>query len=1078
MTKGKKRIGGASLPEQVRDRSEAGRKAIEEADQLRLDRKEDSLRRALEKYELASRTFELIGKKDSEFTALIKAGEILDSMGEHQEALHHYTKALKLIRGTTDYRRECQVLNKIGIAYSRVGNIQSALSHYRQALELSRKIDDQYEESRALNNLGEAYYDLSDMKVALDYLNQSLRVWRTLGDLPGQAEVLKYLGYVHTDLSELSEALNYYQQALHLYQTTHNAQGEAETTNAIGLVYALLGEREKAIELYSEAEKNFRASGDRHGLITALNGRGAIYTAIGFERALECHNEALRLSTETGDLQGQIVALRYLGTVYRSLGSVRELLAGDQSARQYYTQAVERHKQALALSRLLKDRRIEAYILQDLGSLSDSLGEKAEALNLFKQALLLSKRTEDRRGQAASLNSLGSICDDLGQKQRAFAYFNEALPLTRAAEDPGRESLTLFHLAGIERYWNNLPEARRNIEAAIRITESLRTKVASQDYRAAYLASTRPYYETYIDILMRLHEESPNGGFAATAFQVSEQARARSLLELVKEADFDVREGVDINLLAQERSLERALNGKAERHARLMAARSNDEAAAVAAEINHLTTEYDEVKAQIKTKSPRYAALTQPQPLTLAEIQRQVLDDNSLLLEYILADERSYLWAVSRTEVSSFELPGRAQIENAARHFYKLLTANQPVPGETFEQRHARVAEANAHISEEAASLSKLVLGPVMTKLGNKRLLIVPDGGLQYIPFQALVVPGKANVDDASAQSQTGGSDEQIPLIVDHEIVNEPSASALALVISETAQRKPAPKSIAVLANPVFEADDPRVKSKASAETQVAKLSQETEVKEAFRDAGFGEGLRIPPLPASREEANAIMAMAPWGTGFKAEGFEASRATITRPELGQYRIVHFATHGFVDYEHPELSGLVLSLVDEKGNPQDGFLRMHDIYNLKLPADLVVLSACNTALGKEVKGEGLIGLTRGFMYAGAAGVAASLWKVDDEATAELMKRFYEGMFQKGLTPAAALREAQLGMWRQKRWHAPYYWAAFVIQGQYNQKENLGLGSTPTVKWVAALGSLAAAAGLGVFLLLKRRRRTIL
>jgi CHAT domain-containing protein len=133
--------------------------------------------------------------------------------------------------------------------------------------------------------------------------------------------------------------------------------------------------------------------------------------------------------------------------------------------------------------------------------------------------------------------------------------------------------------------------------------------------------------------------------------------------------------------------------------------------------------------------------------------------------------------------------------------------------------------------------------------------------------------------------------------------------------------------------------------------------------------------------------------------------------------------------------HPELSGLVLSLVDPQGRPQEGFLRLHDIYNLKLGADLVVLSACQTALGKDIRGEGLIGLTRGFMYAGAPRVVASLWEVDDRATAELMKRLYEGMLVRGLTPAAALRDAQLALRRDRRWSDPFYWGAFVLQGEW-------------------------------------------
>ncbi len=1056
--------------------SEIAKKALAEAGQLRLDGKEASLRRAVEEYELAIRSLRATGEKEGEIAALIEKAEVLGLLGNHQEAIRDYARALGLLRATADYRRQCQAFNGIGVAYGRGGDSQRALDYYRQALELSQKISDRSAEARSLSNLGEAYYDRSEMKAALDYLTQALELWQTLGDSAGQAETLKYLGYLHTDLSELSAALDCYQRALPLRQANHDLRGEAETTTAIGLVYVLMGEREKAIERYAEAEKIFRATGDRRGLITALNGRGAIYAAVGSDRALDCHNEALQLSAETGDLQGQIVALRYLANVYRSLGNASQSLADNQAAQQSYTQAVERQQQALMLSRSLHDRRIEAYIQQDLADLYDSLGEKTEALSLYQKALVLSRATGDRRGQAASLDGLGRISTELNQQQRAFSYFDQALSLSRSAKDRGRESLTLFHLAKLERDRNELRDAQRNIEAAIQIIESLRTKVASQDYRDAYFAFTRQYYEVYVDVLVRLDKEAPNQGFSSAAFRVSEQARARSLLELIKEANLDVREGVDAGLLEQERKLEQALDAKAGRHAHLVAAKDNAGAAAVVQEINGLTTAYDEIKAQIKSKSPRYAALTQPQPLSVQEVQQQVLDDDSLLLEYMLGDQKSYLWAVTRADVSLFELPSRERIEDASRSLYKLLTANQPVASETFEQHQARLSEATSQIPAATAALSELVLGPVMNRLGTKRLLIVSDGALQYISFQALTTPSLT--ENGSAETAIRDSAERIPLLVDHEIINEPSASSLALVLSDAANRKAASKSVAVFANPVFEVDDPRVKPASSdpsleASRHSAEQSQNAQVKEAFRDIGLGDALRIPPLPASREEAEAIMSLIPWRSGLKAVGFDASRATITGTDLGQYRIVHFATHGFVDYRHPELSGLVLSLVDDRGNPQDGFLRMHDIYNLKLPVDLVVLSACNTGLGKDVKGEGLIGLTRGFMYAGAGGVVASLWKVDDDATAELMKHFYEGMFAHGLSPAKALRDAQLTMWRQPRWHAPYFWAAFVLQGQYNQKEMARPG--PTALQIGVIAAVIFALSVTAGLFLRRRRK---
>jgi CHAT domain-containing protein len=257
----------------------------------------------------------------------------------------------------------------------------------------------------------------------------------------------------------------------------------------------------------------------------------------------------------------------------------------------------------------------------------------------------------------------------------------------------------------------------------------------------------------------------------------------------------------------------------------------------------------------------------------------------------------------------------------------------------------------------------------------------------------------------------------------------------------ELAGRKPAAKALALFADPVFAADDARLQRAPNAAKPEAQGTNETRdidqpLTRALREAGVAEtGLRIPRLPGTRREAAAITALLPEAQRKQALDFDASRATAISEELSQYRILHFATHGLLNSQHPELSGIVLSLVDREGKPQDGFLRMHEIYNLKLPAELVVLSACQTGLGKEIKGEGLVGLTRGFMYAGAARVLASVWKVDDRATAELMKQFYQGMVKDGLRPAAALRAAQVQMWKQQRWGEPYYWAAFVLQGEW-------------------------------------------
>ena len=269
------------------------------------------------------------------------------------------------------------------------------------------------------------------------------------------------------------------------------------------------------------------------------------------------------------------------------------------------------------------------------------------------------------------------------------------------------------------------------------------------------------------------------------------------------------------------------------------------------------------------------------------------------------------------------------------------------------------------------------------------------------------------------------------PLIVKHEIVTLPSASVLGVLRRETQERQPAPKSIAVFADPVFDEKDARF----SGEAPVAAHADVDEAREVKRSAEESGLAGFPRLRFSREEAKQIMKFASRNNSLEALDFSASRANATSTELQNYRIVHFATHGIINSRHAELSGVVLSLVDQNGKPQNGFLRLYDIYNMNLKADLVVLSACQTALGRDIKGEGLIGLTRAFMYGGATRVVASLWQADDRGTSVLMSKFYDGLLSRHLSPAAALRSAQIAMLQDKRWHNPRYWAAFTIQGEW-------------------------------------------
>src|SRR6185503_2015284 len=382
----------------------------------------------------------------------------------------------------------------------------------------------------------------------------------------------------------------------------------------------------------------------------------------------------------------------------------------------------------------------------------------------------------------------------------------------------------LSELARLAFAGGNPSEAFKLIEQAIAATESVRVNLKSQQLRTSFLASVRQYYEFETEVLMRLEQQRPDEGFAAAALKVSEKSRARSLLELLREARAELQQGVDPSLIERESTLRQSIADKAEQQTRLLSGKHTDEQVLAASkEIETLTTEYDQIQTRIRQTSPRYAALVQPSPLNVEAIQKQLLDENTLLLEYALGEQKSFVWAVTRDSVKAFELPGRAAIEQEAKSFYHVMTETGPSS------------------PQAAANLSRMLLQPLAAELKQKRLVIVADGVLQYIPFSALTL-----------------SDGGRPLIVDHEIVTLPSASVLAVLREEFEQRKPASKLLAVFADPVFSANDSRL-AQGSKTAEPANHSSATDVQRSAAEAGLGGLVR---LRFSRQEAEEIAHLA------------------------------------------------------------------------------------------------------------------------------------------------------------------------------------------------------------------------
>jgi CHAT domain-containing protein/Tfp pilus assembly protein PilF len=898
------------------------------------------------------------------------------------EAIAQYEISLQLWSELKEQQRQANTLWGIGRSYYDLGEVNKALDYWNQELTLRHALGNPNEEGNVLGSIATAYTKLGNREKSLEYFRQSLEKVRAAGDKTNEGLVLANIGTAYFGIGQIQMALDYFQQALPLEHGVGSPAAEAATLGNIGTVYSVLGEPETALDFYRRGLKLELDASDLNGQAAALSTIASLYWQLGeWDHALESQKSALEAIKKAGDKSTEAIILNNMGTTYRDLGQLDLALKYHQDALPILHEAGLPH---------------EATALQNIGLVYRDKGDFQKALDYYQQALKIFEARHNSRAAAQVLNYRGEAYLKLGQVQQALDCWNQALPSARSSGDRLLEASVLTGVAKGQIELGHLGEAQTALDSALAFTETLRTAWVGADLRAYYSSTVRDRYQLQIELLMRQHQD-------AKAFEASERARARSLLELLSESRADIREGVDPVLLTQERSLQANLRAKSEQRIRT-------QNASLEKDIDALTAQYHEVEAKIRSVSPRYAALTQPQPLSLAEIQKQVLDPDTLLLEYALGEERSFLWAVTPDSLKTYELPSRAKLEAAARQSYLDLSSRQKTP--------------HAGIPDPTLLLGHMLLTPVAGQLGKKRLVIICDGALEYIPFAALPSPSLPNR----------------PLMADHEVVNLPSASTAVLLRRQMEGRKTAPKLVAVLADPVFNSNDPRVTQarllgSGAAHPARAVLAQAAEPDNLERSGQDVGAPNFERLLASRREADTIVALAGKDRSLEAVDFDASRELVASDALRDYRYIHFATHGLLNSRSPELSGLVFSLVDRQGEPQNGFLEAQEIYNLKLGADLVVLSACQTALGKEIRGEGLVGLSRGFMYAGVPRVIASLWKVPDQATTELMQNLYRGILKQGLQPAAALRAAQYAMWKQSRRSSPYYWAGFTLQGEW-------------------------------------------
>ncbi|MFN0086938.1 MAG: CHAT domain-containing protein [Blastocatellia bacterium] len=943
--------------------------------------------------------WEAAGEPELALHVIPLIGLTQENLGELAAAEATHEMGVRKARSLGNTIWEAVSLKGIADVKYKDGQLLKAVEIYRQYLEIIKSTRDRKSEANVLIRIGKIYEYLGNSQTALDVYKEALPVAREFKILRVEAATLSKMGELYFGIGEYQEALKHFNSSLPISQAMIDRAAEAMTLNALGNVYTALDETQKAMDYFQRAYDQAQSTPDKTFIVQTLNNIGKL-----------------------------------------------ELKLGQ------YQPAEEHLLQALQICRERKIRLEEASILSNLGQLYSAHSEE-RAFEWYEEALSISQKIGDLQREMTSLNQIGGYYRKQGRRDLALEHFEKALAIGRKIGDRWNEAQTLYQIATMSSEAGDFLEAQRRIAGAINIIEKLRTNFGSREMRASYFGTVQNIYKLQIDSLMQMSREQGDSHMME-AFNASEMARARSMLDVISDARVAAGAGLSAEVLQRRKFVQNELLTKNVRLIELQS-RSTDTRtiSLLSSEITTLENELHAIEASIYESNPAYKALEQHRPLKLGEIQKEIIGENTLLLEYSLGERQSYLWVVSRNSLKAYPLPPRREIEEDAQKLHMLISTR---PSLNPAQRKAAF-DVYARL---AATLSRKLLGPIAGELRNQRLMVVSEGALQYLSFGALASPQSAE----AMGPQTGqmSLNAFTPLMAHHQIVGLPSATTLAYMRREMAGRSPARYELAVFADPVFGKYDPRVSNNlarsASArsrgnlylersgffpdeplnnrgpKTTPASPGDEAEAKSLAAPAQSARNQVISRLIYSRDEADAILKMAPKGSTLRAIDFQANRDLVLSSGLKDYRILHFATHGFLNDQRPEFTGLIFSTVDETGKTINGFLQAEQISGLRLGADLVVLSSCQSAIGKQFRGEGIQGLTRGFMRAGAPRIVASLWKVNDAATAELMKYFYQNMLGKAkLTPAAALRQAQITMWKDSKWRSPYYWAAFVLQG---------------------------------------------
>ncbi len=886
--------------------------------------------------------------------------------GTRDRAYGLYLEVLADYRALGDQLGEGAVLGGLGVVWWYAGDPDSTRFYFQQALAARQSADDRQLVGNSYNDLGSvSHHFFEEYSAALDYFLKAESIRQEIGDDVGLGKTLVNTGNTYGMLGDRDRALAYFERAAEINGSVGNMDLAAAAWTNAGVVLKDRGQYTEALGRLEKALLISETSGNVSRMTAALNWIGVVYRWLGdYESSLANYKEVIRLAEEAGDEPALGHALTNTGVVY--LSAERPDRAADYFGR------------ALDIFAAAGDARGVLAARLNLASCLFEQGAYAEGEPHLHDALAESRALQDRVVEARTLNLLGNLFGRTDRLDEAVRRHKESLAI---GIELGIPDVKWIANMGLADDYDRLGEHRMAVlhyESAFETLEGLRESLHTEEEKANFLAQQRYAFEEVVTSMARLHESAPDEGYDQLAFKYAEQAKARAFLDLLAEALSHVREGIDTELRNRQETL-LTDRSRVQQELQALTGAADD---SVRTELRQaaagLDDAYRALQREMYRQNPRYSALQYPSPVTLDEIQHDLLAGDDVLLEYALGDTSTTLWVVTGVERALYRLPGRAEIEEQVELLRHALA--NPLQGNP------------SRFATTAHRLYELLLQPAESYLAEgRRLIIVPDGPLLYLPFEALVTaPG----DEASTYAELSY------LVRRHAVTYGPSASVLKQLREERRDEAPSTrKELLAFGDPVFGSDE------------------------------YPAGAGLERLAYSGTEVEGIARLfAPGDADVFVRG-DASEAHAK--EAGSYRYVHFATHGLIDERRPDFSSVVLA----RSEGEDGLLQAAEIFNLRLNADLVVLSACQTGLGKMVRGEGMIGLTRAFMYAGAPSLVVSLWRVADLSTARLMERFYDQLVAQKSGKTEALRQAKLALLEDESLAHPFSWAPFILVGNW-------------------------------------------